>query len=82
MQPLKGLSQPAQPFPDCRERSSQIVEVVGDAAAKLAHCFHALRCSELFLGFVQALLRLHALGHDACDFGEPYNLAVVIANCI
>ena len=31
---------------------------------------------------MQALLGLHSLGHVACDFGEPYNLAVVIANCI
>jgi hypothetical protein len=81
MPPLKAFRNLLSRFQIAENDHQQIVEVMGDAAAKLAHCFHALRGSELFLGFVQALLGLHSLGHVACDFGEPYNLAV-IANCI
>jgi hypothetical protein len=80
MPPLKGLSQPAAVSRLPRTIINRLLK--SWAMPPLSWPTASLRCSELFLGFVQALLGLHSLGHVACDFGEPYNLAVVIANCI
>jgi hypothetical protein len=56
----------------------QVVKVVGNAAAELAHGVHALRSGELFLGFVQDPLNLHAFGYVARDLGKSDDLSRLV----
>ena len=58
----------------------QIVEVVGNAAGQLAHCFHFLRLGELLLGMSQFLLSGATPGDVTSDFREPNEVALAISN--
>ena len=77
------LAQPAlQDLRVAGHDHQQIVEVVGDAAGKLAERLHLLRLRELFAGLLERDLRLVLGGDVAGELGEADKLAGVVADGI